>query len=224
MTPTPRRRMPTPPRKLAETATNTRRPISERPRSFRDDPQSAGRSTSFGSASRIRSPSKPAPAITAKCSPLSLPRSRVRRGPCRPIRTASGRSSGDAEVGRRGWRRRPAGSPWGARAGEGVRAALHDAVVAPDDSSAPCGPSSGLAAFGTPYQVGSSTPAPAGSARSSSRAAAEGLPAVGVDDDGAHPGGGHPLGAHRSARAHGRRCHPADQIRTRRLSPRCRRL
>ena len=74
-----------------------------------------------------------------------------------------------------------------------------------------------LRLFGTSYQMGSSTPAPASSAHSLSRPPLRGLPVVGDDGDRAHPGDGHPLGAHPSARAHGRRCHPADQIRTRRL-------
>ena len=46
------------------------------------------------SASRIISASSPAPAITAKCSPFKVPVSIARRSPCRPMRTASGRSVG----------------------------------------------------------------------------------------------------------------------------------
>ncbi|MER6590902.1 hypothetical protein ABT214_03375 [Micromonospora purpureochromogenes] len=84
-------------------------------------------------------------------------------------------------------------------------------------SSAPCGPSSGPCGSSAPRTRGGPRrprrPAPPAARRRRRR----GSSAVGDDGDRSHPGGGHPLGAHRSARAHGRRCYPADQIRTRRL-------
>ena len=52
------------------------------------------RSFSPRSASLIMRASNPAPAITAKCSPLTVPVSIGRRCPCRPICTASARSFG----------------------------------------------------------------------------------------------------------------------------------
>ena len=45
------------------------------------------------SAPAIMRASKPAPAITAKCSPFTVPVSMTRRAPCRPTRTAALTSS-----------------------------------------------------------------------------------------------------------------------------------
>ena len=75
--------------------------------------------------------SKPAPAMTAKCSPFTVPRSSLRR-PAEPDPRRRRRSPGGSRgSSRRGWPCRPAGSRASPSTGEHVDALLHEAVAAP---------------------------------------------------------------------------------------------
>ncbi len=83
----------------------------------------------------IISASKPVPAITAKCSPFTVPVSNSRGSPCRPTRTAPLRSSGMFRLVASRFAV-PAGriASTACRPCDRVDAALHHAVAAPDEN------------------------------------------------------------------------------------------